>query len=111
VHSLGTLLRRPCPSPHPLGFEYIPWASCLYLLSYRSTTEVGHNNRSVLIARPSLGMGAQGLAHRREPPAMKHLGVLTGHFSPSVAVLDSAFLEPKTASRSRPLEADTTLLQ
>ena len=56
-------------------------------------------------------MGAQGLAHRREPPAMKHLGVLTGHFSPSVAVRDSVFLEPETASRSRPLAADTTLLQ
>jgi len=111
VHSLSILLRGPRLSSPPLGFEYIPWASCLQLLSYRSTTEVGHNNRSVFIARPSLGMGAQGLAHRREPPAMKHLGVLTGHFSPSVAVRDSVFLEPETASRSRPLAADTTLLQ
>jgi hypothetical protein len=73
---------------------------------------VEHNNRrSLLIARPSLGMGDQGLAHRRDPRAMKRVGVLTGYFSPSVAVRDSAFLEPETASRSRPLAADTTLLQ
>jgi len=35
---------------------------------------------------------------------MKRLGVLTGHFSPPVEVRDSAFLEPETASCSRPLE-------
>jgi hypothetical protein len=35
---------------------------------------------------------------------MKRLRVLTGPFSPPVEVRDSAFLEPETASRSRPLE-------
>lgn len=35
---------------------------------------------------------------------MKRLRVLTGHFSPPVEVRDSAFLEPETASHSRPLE-------
>ena len=35
---------------------------------------------------------------------MKRLRVLTGHFSLPVEVRDSVFLEPETASHSRPLE-------
>ena len=96
MHLLGNVETALAVFP-PLGFEYIPWVACLQLQIYRPTIEVGPNNRLVLIARPSLERGAQALAHRRGAPAKKRWGILTRHFSPSVALRDLAFLEPETA--------------
>lgn len=67
VHSLSILLRGPRLSSPPLGFEYIPRVSYIQLLSHWSTIDVEHTNKSVLVARPSLGIGAQGFMHRHGP--------------------------------------------
>ena len=68
-------------------------------------------NRKGLIARPSLI--AQGLRVWRviaRPPTMKRLGVLTAISHHRWWIVTPALLEPETASRSRPLAAETALL-